>query len=154
MCIVQLSLPYRPVMLSLPYWPGLLYRPVLLLAQPSPVPNCSAARLPAHSSFLAVQAWTGGEEPYSQDLLYRPVLPLAYPPPYRPALQPFCRPALLSLPYRPGLTVRSPTARHALFSLPIPMAWPYLPSIPPPPQVERKSARFRNIRIWHLTTTT
>ena len=37
-------------------------------------------------------------------------------PPYRPALQPFCRPALLSYPYRPGSKVRSPTAlpyRHA-----------------------------------------
>jgi hypothetical protein len=140
MCIVQLSLPYRLVMLSLPYWPGLLYRPILLVAQPSPIPTCSAALLPAHSSFLAVQAWTGGEEPYSQHLLYRPVLPVAYPPPYRPALQPFCRPALLSLPYRPRRTVRSPTAipyRYATPCFPCLYLWPghtSLQSLPPPPQ--------------------
>jgi hypothetical protein len=37
-------------------------------------------------------------------------------PLYRPSLQPFCLPALVSLPYRPGRTVRSLTAipyRHA-----------------------------------------
>jgi hypothetical protein len=114
LCIAQLSLQYRPVMLSLPYWPGLLYRPVLLLAQPSPVlyrpgravrsptlqsgppvPARPAIGLPspvptcpallqARSSFLAVPAWAHGEEPYS------------YPVP----------------------------ARHALFALPIPTAWP------------------------------
>ncbi len=86
-------------------------------------------------------------------LPYRPVLPLAYPPPYRPALQPFCRPALLSMLYRPGRTVRSPTAILYRHATPCFMAWPSF-NPPPPFRVARKSARIGNIQARHVTTKT
>jgi hypothetical protein len=130
MCIVQLSLPYWPVMLSLPYWPSLLYQPVLLLAQPSPVPTCSAALLMDHSSFLAVQAWTGGEEPYSQDLLYWPVPPI----PTCPAALLPARSSFLTIPaWAHGEVPYSypVPACHALFSLLY--LWPGHTSLPSPP---------------------
>ncbi len=161
MCIVQLSLPYRPVLslaypppyrpalqafcppalLSLPYWPGrtvaLPYRPVLSLAYPPPLPTCPAALLTARSSFLAVLAWAHGEE--------QTAIPYRHATPCLP-----CLAALLSLPYRPGRTVRGSTAipyRHAT-------SCAFNPPLIPPLRVARKSARVGNIRARHLTTKT
>jgi hypothetical protein len=107
----------------------------------SPVPACHAffavlawpsvpARPPISPTLpRAVQAWKGGEEPYTTartsctgPSCHWPTLPRTDLP-----CSPSAGPALLSLPYRPGLKVRSPTAipyRHATPCLPIPTAWP------------------------------
>ena len=119
---------------------------------PSPVPTSPAALLPARSSFLPVPAWDNCKEPYSSPVPARHALfslParscfLAVPAwahgegsptaiPYRHATPCFpCLPALLSLPYRPGRTVRSPTAipyRHATPCVAGPV---YMSFLPPP----------------------